>query len=85
MKNSSGKSSIPRYLNLLRDLNKRFPSCSIQSKSKESHMLTGINNLKKTDISEIYEHCTPLSIPYLITPLVVSDLNYFHNPGIKIT
>ena len=48
-------------------------------------MLTGINNVKKTDISDIHEHCTPFNIQYLITPLVVSDLNYFHNPGIEIT
>ena len=52
MKNFSGKSSIRKYLYLLRDLNKRFPLCNIQSKSKESHMLVDLNNVQQTDITQ---------------------------------
>ena len=62
IKNSCGKSSIQRYQQLLRDLNKRSPFCNIQSKSKESHMLVDLNNVQQTDISDIHEHCTPLNI-----------------------
>ena len=68
IKNSCGKSSIPRYLYLLRYLNKRSPFYNIQSKSKESHILTDLNNVQQTDISDIHEHCIPLNIPYLISP-----------------
>ena len=26
------------------------------------------NNVQQTDINEIYEHCIPVDIPYLISP-----------------
>ena len=63
IQNSCGKSSIPRYLLLLRDLNKRSPFCNIESKSKESHMLADLNN----DIKDIDEHSISLDISYLIS------------------
>ena len=52
----------------------------MQSKLKESHMLADLHNAQKTEISDIHEHCIPLNV---IT-FVMSGLNYFHNPSIKI-
>ena len=40
----------------------------MQSKSKESHVLTDLDNVQQTDISDICgirEHCIPLSIHIL--------------------
>ena len=65
IKNSCGKSSIPRCLGLLRDLNKRFPFCNIQSKSEESHMLVDLNNVLQSDI---HECCISINISCQMWP-----------------
>ena len=67
IKNSFDKSSIPRYLYLLRDLNKGSHFCRIKSKSKESHMLADLNNIQQADITYMHEHCIPLNNPYSIS------------------
>ena len=47
-------------------------------------MLAGSNNVQQSDISDMPENCIPLDTPNLEITFVVSGLNYFHNPGIKI-